>query len=185
LRRFYDAEIHQILERAPQERLRQDRQTGAQGMCGIAGALNVRGTAALDLPTLGRMLTLLRHRGPEIAGIYAAGPVALGHARLSIIDLAGGLQPIFNEDESLWLIVNGEVFNYIELGADLRRRGHRFRTSSDSEVILHLYEEMGPALLEQLNGQYAFALWDARRRRVMLGRDRLGVRPLFYTCAGG
>ncbi len=154
-------------------------------MCGIAGALNVRGMAPLDSTTLRRMLMLLRHRGPEMAGIYADGPVALGHARLSIIDLAGGLQPLANEDETLWVIVNGEVFNYVELGEELGRRGHRFRTGSDSEVILHLYEELGPALLERLNGQYAFALWDARRQRLMLGRDRLGVRPLFYTMAGG
>lgn len=150
-------------------------------MCGIAGALSLRGDGPIELATLRRMLALLRHRGPDAAGIYADGPVALGHARLSIIDLLGGLQPIANEDASLWAIVNGEVFNYIELGEELRVRGHRFRTDSDSEVIVHLYEEMGSALLDRLNGQYAFALWDARRQRLMLGRDRLGVRPLFYT----
>lgn len=155
-------------------------------MCGIAGALALRGTAqSVEPTTLRRMLTLLRHRGPEVAGVYAQGPVALGHARLSIIDLAGGLQPIANEDETLWAIVNGEVFNYVELGAELRARGHRFRTGSDSEVILHLYEELGPHLLERLNGQYAFALWDARRQCLLLGRDRLGVRPLFYTVTDG
>lgn len=154
-------------------------------MCGIAGALSLKGTSPLEPSTLRRMLTLLHHRGPEVAGVYSDGPVALGHARLSIIDLAGGLQPIANEDETLWVIVNGEVFNYIELREELRAHGHRFRTGSDSEVILHLYEEMGPALLERLNGQYAFALWDSRRQRLMLGRDRLGVRPLFYTVADG
>lgn len=154
-------------------------------MCGIAGALSLRGAPPLEPATLRRMVSILRHRGPEAAGIYISGPVALGHARLSIIDLAGGLQPIANEDETLWVIVNGEVYNYIELGAELRARGHRFRTESDSEVVLHLYEEMGPALLEQLNGQFAIALWDARRRRLMLARDRLGVRPLFYTLAAG
>lgn len=154
-------------------------------MCGIAGGLSLGAAAPVQPQTLRRMLTLLRHRGPEVAGVYAAGPVALGHARLSIVDLAGGLQPLTNEDGTLWLIVNGEVFNYVELRAELRARGHRFRTGSDSEVILHLYEEMGPALLDRLNGQYAFALWDARRRRLMLARDRLGVRPLFYTRVGG
>jgi asparagine synthase (glutamine-hydrolysing) len=154
-------------------------------MCGIAGALTLKGGPALDLGALGSMLAMLEHRGPDAAGAYVDGPVALGHARLSIIDLAGGLQPIPNEDETLWVIVNGEVFNYVELRADLLARGHRFRTNSDSEVILHLYEEAGPALLDSLNGQYAFALWDAARGRLMLGRDRLGVRPLFYTLAEG
>lgn len=154
-------------------------------MCGIAGALALAGGEPVASATLRRMLTLLRHRGPEVAGVYRDGPVALGHARLSIIDLAGGLQPIANEDESGWVIANGEVFNYLELGEELRATGHRFRTGSDSEVILHLYEEHGPALLDRLNGQYAFALWDGRRRRLLLGRDRLGERPLFYTVAGG
>lgn len=154
-------------------------------MCGIAGGLSLHGSDPIDQGTLRRMLTLLKHRGPEVAGVYKVGPVALGHARLSIIDLEGGLQPISNEDGTLWVVVNGEVFNYVELGEELRARGHRFRTGSDSEVILHLYEEMGPALLERLNGQYAFALWDTRRRRLMLARDRLGVRPLFYTVVDG
>ncbi|HET7038000.1 MAG TPA: asparagine synthase (glutamine-hydrolyzing) [Thermomicrobiaceae bacterium] len=154
-------------------------------MCGIAGTLNLTGTTAGDGATLRRMLKLLEHRGPEVAGTVTSGPAALGHARLSIIDLAGGLQPIPNEDRTLWVIVNGEVFNYVELGEELRARGHRFQTASDSEVILHLYEECGPALLEQLNGQYAFALWDAPRGRLLLGRDRLGVRPLFYTVVDG
>ena len=107
-------------------------------MCGIAGGLALRGAPPLPEATLRRMLALLRHRGPEAAGLYADGPVALGHARLSIIDLDGGLQPLTNEDGSLWIIVNGEVFNYIELRRDLLARGHRFRTGSDSEVILHL-----------------------------------------------
>jgi len=154
-------------------------------MCGIAGALSLDGGEAVQPQTLRRMLNLLQHRGPEIAGVYRDEKASLGHARLSIIDLAGGLQPIANEDETLWVIVNGEVFNYLELREELRARGHRFRTGSDSEVILHLYEEIGPALLERLNGQYAFALWDARRGRLMLGRDRLGVRPLFYTVVDG
>lgn len=150
-------------------------------MCGIAGALSLTGADPIDFAQLRDMLALLHHRGPEGAAVYKRGPVALGHARLSIIDLAGGLQPIANEDETVWLVVNGEVFNYVELGQELAARGHHFRTRSDSEVILHLYEEMGPALLGQLNGQYAFALWDARLGRLLLGRDRLGICPLFYT----
>jgi len=154
-------------------------------VCGIAGALSLRGAEPLGPRVLRRMLTALQHRGPEAAGEYYAGPAALGHARLSIIDLAGGLQPVCNEDGTLWAVVNGEIFNYVELGRELRARGHRFRTESDSEVVLHLYEELGPELLERLNGQYAFALWDEPRRRLLLARDRLGVRPLFYTVVDG
>ncbi len=153
-------------------------------MCGIAGGLALRGGTALDEGTLRRMLALLRHRGPEAAGIFSEDAIALGHARLSIVDLETGRQPIPNEDASIWVSVNGEVFNYPELRADLIAAGHRFRTRSDSEVIVHLYEDLGPALLERLNGQYAFALWDGRRRELLLARDRLGVRPLFYTVVG-
>lgn len=154
-------------------------------MCGIAGAINL-GTSEPVMPeTVSRMLALIRHRGPEAAGLHLAGRVALGHARLSIIDLAGGLQPIANEDGSVWVICNGEIFNYVELMAELKARGHQFRTSSDSEVILHLYEEMGAACVERFIGQYAFAIYDERRGVVVLARDRFGVRPLFYTVADG
>ena len=154
-------------------------------MCGIAGALALEGAPPVVGSSLERMLSVLRHRGPEVAGVWSDDTVALGHARLSIIDLAGGLQPIPNEDETHWVVVNGEIFNYLELGAQLRTRGHRFRTLSDSEVIPHLYEDLGPSLLQQLNGQYAFALWDGTQRRLILARDRLGVRPLFYTVVNG
>jgi asparagine synthase (glutamine-hydrolysing) len=150
-------------------------------MCGIAGAISLDGTRPISPDALARMLTVLHHRGPEAAGVWEGDGVALGHARLSIIDIEGGLQPLANEDRTVWASVNGEVFNYIELGAELRAAGHRFRTASDSEVLVHLYEDDGPALLERLNGQYAFALWDDVRRQLVLGRDRLGVRPLFYT----
>jgi asparagine synthase (glutamine-hydrolysing) len=132
-----------------------------------------------------QMLAMLRHRGPDEFGIMLDREAALGSARLSIIDLSGGSQPIANEDESLWIVFNGEIFNYIELRPELEARGHRFRTSSDTEVILHLFEEYGPRCLERLNGQFAIAIWDTRRRRLFLARDRLGVRPLFYTVAPG
>ena len=107
--------------------------------------------------------------------------MGLGHDRLSIIDLSGGLQPISNEDGTVWIICNGEIFNYIELREELQARGHHFRTGSDCEVIVHLYEERGPACINSLNGQWAFALWDSRRQSLLLARDRFGVRPLFYT----
>jgi asparagine synthase (glutamine-hydrolysing) len=134
---------------------------------------------------LRQMLALLRHRGPDEFGILLDNEAGLGNARLSIIDLSGGSQPIANEDETLWIVFNGEIFNYIELRADLEARGHRFRTSSDTEVILHLFEEFGSHCLDRMNGQFAIAIWDTRRRRLFLGRDRLGVRPLFYTQIDG
>lgn len=154
-------------------------------MCGIAGAISLDGTPALPEETALAMLGALRHRGPDDAGLWRGDAAVLGHTRLSIVDLTTGRQPLTNEDGSLWAVVNGEVFNAPELARDLRRRGHTFRTRSDSEVILHLYEELGPQLVHQLNGQFAFALWDDRRQRLLLGRDRLGVRPLFWTKAGG
>ena len=134
---------------------------------------------------LRQMLALLRHRGPDEFGILLDNEAGLGNARLSIIDLSGGSQPIANEDDTLWIVFNGEIFNYIELRADLEARGHRFRTSSDTEVILHLFEEFGPHCLDQMNGQFAIAIWDTKRRRLFLGRDRLGVRPLFYAQIDG
>jgi asparagine synthase (glutamine-hydrolysing) len=129
------------------------------------------------------MLALLRHRGPDEFGLLLDREAGLASARLSIIDLTGGSQPISNEDRSLWLVFNGEIFNYLELRAQLESHGHQFRTSSDTEVILHLYEDLGPSLLQKLNGQFAIALWDSRARRLFLARDRFGVRPLFYTHA--
>jgi asparagine synthase (glutamine-hydrolysing) len=131
------------------------------------------------------MVRALHHRGPDGAGTYVAGEVALGHARLSIIDLVGGKQPIGNEDGSVQVVFNGEIFNYVELRQDLLRRGHRFATQSDTEVIVHLYEDHGADFVERLNGQFAIALWDGRARRLLLVRDRVGIRPLFYTIADG
>jgi asparagine synthase (glutamine-hydrolysing) len=128
-----------------------------------------------------QMLAMLRHRGPDEFGILLDGEVGLGNARLSIIDLSSGSQPIANEDETLWIVFNGEIFNYIELRAELEVLGHRFRTSSDTEVILHLFEEYGSSCLSRMNGQFVFAIWDTQKRRLFLARDRLGVRPLLYT----
>lgn len=150
-------------------------------MCGIAGMFDRKAQRPVTETDLRQMLALLRHRGPDEFGILLDREVGLGNARLSIIDLSGGSQPIGNEDESLWIVFNGEIFNYVELRPELEARGHKFRTSSDTEVILHLYEEYGPRCLEKLNGQFAIAIWDKHRRQLFLARDRLGVRPLFYT----
>ena len=150
-------------------------------MCGIVGVFNRRAGQIASEHDLRQMLALLRHRGPDEFGILLDREAGFGSARLSIIDLHGGRQPIANEDETLWIVFNGEVFNYLELRDDLLARGHRFRTATDTEVVLHLYEELGQRCLEKLNGQFAFAIWDTVRRCVFLARDRLGVRPLFYT----
>ena len=153
-------------------------------MCGIAGTLHFDGRPA-DPELLGLMAGSLRHRGPDGQDIFTDGPVGLAHARLSILDLAGGRQPMCNEDRSLWITFNGEIFNYVELREELVKNGHVFATSSDTEVILHLYEEAGEDCVQRLNGQWAFAIWDAKRRVLFASRDRLGVRPFFYTVAKG
>jgi asparagine synthase (glutamine-hydrolysing) len=131
------------------------------------------------------MIRQLRHRGPDGVGFYAEGRVGLAHARLSIIDMKGGAQPIHNEDRSVWVVFNGEIFNYLELRAELETRGHRFYTRSDTEVIVHLYEELGEGFLHRLNGQFAIALWDDRCQTLLLARDRVGIAPLFHAQRGG
>lgn len=150
-------------------------------MCGIAGICRIDGSSDIPLETLMRMTGALRHRGPDETGIYIDEEVGLGHARLSIIDLAGGTQPVHNEDSSVWIVFNGEVFNYIELREELISKGHEFYTSSDTEVIVHMYEEYGTDCFEHLNGQFAMAIWDSKKHRLVLGRDRMGIRPLHYT----
>lgn len=153
-------------------------------MCGICGELAFgAGAPAPDPERLARMVSALVHRGPDDAGVYVAPPAALGHRRLRIIDLATGRQPMANEDGTVWVVYNGEVYNYRELAAELAARGHRFRSSSDTEVIVHLYEEAGEACVEHLQGMFAFALWDARRRQLLLARDRVGIKPLYYALA--
>jgi asparagine synthase (glutamine-hydrolysing) len=127
------------------------------------------------------MLGIIRHRGPDEFGLYVDRQAGIGCARLSIVDLSTGQQPITNEDRSLWIVLNGEVYNYLELRAELERAGHRFSTRSDTEVVLHLYEDLGPECLQWLNGQFAIAIWDVRKSELFLARDRLGIRPLFYT----
>lgn len=154
-------------------------------MCGIAGILNLVDAPPVEKTVLQRMIAMIRHRGPDGAGFYQKGDIGLAHARLSIIDIAGGAQPISNEDGSLWVVFNGEIFNYLELRHDLEQRGHHFSTNTDTEVIVHLFEEKGEGCLDDLNGQFAIALWDERKKRLFLARDRMGIRPLFYTIHGG
>jgi asparagine synthase (glutamine-hydrolysing) len=151
-------------------------------MCGITGVLNFDGRPA-DPLLLERMIRTLNHRGPDGTGLHTNGPVGLAHARLSIIDIAGGHQPMESDEGSVWITFNGEIFNYVELREELIRKGHKFSTRSDTEVILGLYLEYGPDCVQHMNGQWAFAIWDAKHRKLFLSRDRIGVRPLFYTVA--
>ena len=130
------------------------------------------------------MTAMIDHRGPDDRGMYIEDGAGLGHARLSILDVAGGHQPLSNEDGTLWITFNGEIFNYIELREELIRKGHRFRTKTDTEVILHLYEEEGADAVRRLNGQWALGIWNTQSRTLFLSRDRMGIRPLFYTVAG-
>src|SRR3990172_9161238 len=154
-------------------------------MCGIAGIVSPGRPATSLTASVGRMCAALRHRGPEGIGTYVADGIALGHARLAIIDLSKtGQQPMTNEDGSLHLVVNGEIYNYRRLRADLQARGHAFRSHSDSEVVLHLYEEYGDDCLLHLEGMFALALWDGPRRRLLLARDRCGIKPLYVAQQG-
>ena len=152
-------------------------------MCGICGTLAFDGQPA-DEGLLRRMTARLRHRGPDEMGVYTDGPLGFGHARLNIIDLAGGRQPMSHRQGSLWITFNGEIFNYVELRRELESRGHRFATKSDTEVILHLYEEQGEDCVQSMNGQWAFAIWDTSKRKLFISRDRMGIRPVFYSIAG-
>ena len=153
-------------------------------MCGIHGIVSLRNGVTPDPALLGAMGDVTRHRGPDDEGAYADDGVALGMRRLSIIDLAGGHQPIANEDETVWVVNNGEIYNYREISDHLRARGHRLRTQSDTEVIVHLYEEYGLDCVQHMTGMFGFALWDTRRRRLVIGRDRLGIKPIYFLRDG-
>lgn len=150
-------------------------------MCGIAGIFSLKNSGAVDFASLKRMIHLLHHRGPDGYGFYHHEQIGLAHARLSIIDLEGGWQPIHNEDKSLWVIFNGEIFNYKELRVELEGRGHHFYTHSDTEVIVHLFEEKGPDCVTAMNGQFAIAIYNQKDNSLFLARDRMGIRPLFYS----
>lgn len=150
-------------------------------MCGIAGIANRARDRAVDPAAVRAMMAAIAHRGPDDEGAYFDGAVGLGFKRLSIIDLTSGNQPISNEDETVWIVFNGEIYNYLELRRDLGRH-HHFRTHTDTEVILHLYEELGERCLERLNGMFAFVIWDSRQQRLFAARDRLGIKPFYWTC---
>lgn len=154
-------------------------------MCGICGIFLLDPRAEPERHLLKLMNRTMIHRGPDDEGYHVSGPVGLGMRRLSIIDLPGGRQPITNEDETIWIVFNGEIYNYPELRSELVFKGHQFRTRSDTEVIVHLYEEMGEDCVTRLNGMFAFALWDSNRRSLFLARDRLGIKPLFYSYEPG
>ena len=147
-------------------------------MCGIHGIYRLDGKT-VPPPMLSAMGNVTRHRGPDDEGMHIDGPCGIAMRRLSIIDLAGGHQPLSNVDQTIWLVCNGEIYNFRELRCELEAKGHRFKTSSDSEVLIHLYAAEGDAFVHRLNGMFDFALWDVRRRRLLIGRDRLGVKPLY------
>lgn len=153
-------------------------------MCGIAGIVDAA-HSGVDAALVHRMCQAIVHRGPDDEGVYVKDGVGLGMRRLSIIDLAGGHQPICNEDRSIWVVYNGEIYNFPELRRELEQRGHRFSTHTDTEVIVHLYEEHGSECVQKLRGMFAFALYDEQRRRLLLARDRLGIKPLHYALVRG
>ena len=149
-------------------------------MCGICGKYFSDPDARVSPAEIQRMADVIAHRGPDGQGFYVRGQVGLGHRRLAIIDLSTGDQPMSNEDDSIWLVFNGEIYNFQELRQHLLAKGHVFKSSSDTEVIIHLYEEFGPGCVSRLRGMFAFALWDSKRRRLFIARDRVGIKPLYY-----
>src|SRR5215467_3723878 len=153
-------------------------------MCGIAGMLKFGSQGWVEPGAIRRMCDIMAHRGPDDDGIYTAGPIGLGMRRLSIVDLATGHQPLSNEDGTIWIVFNGEIYNHLALREQLITRGHSYRTHSDTETIVHLYEEYGNDCVQHLRGMFAFAIWDASRKRLFIARDRLGIKPLYYCSTG-
>ena len=150
-------------------------------MCGIAGILKFDPRHRAEAPRLHRMSRVLSHRGPDGDGLMADGQLGMAHRRLAIIDVAAGAQPMSNEDGSIWIVFNGEIYNHNDLRGELQARGHRYKTRSDTETIVHAYEEFGDDVTEHLHGMFAFAIWDAQQRRLLLARDRLGIKPLYLA----
>src|SRR4029077_4680288 len=154
-------------------------------MCGICGQFNFQRHEPAERETIVRMAGSIAHRGPDDQGFFIAGPVGLGFRRLSIIDLAGGHQPMSDAEESVWVIFNGEIYNYKELRAELQSKGHRFGTSSDTEVIIHGYKQWGTDVFNHLNGMFGLAIWDVRKERLVVARDAMGVKLVYYRITDG
>lgn len=150
-------------------------------MCGICGKLYFDSKRNVEIQLIENMAKTMSHRGPDGSGTYISGCIGLGHRRLAIIDLDTGKQPLSNEDDQIWIVYNGEIYNYKELRTELINKGHIFKTKTDTEVILHLYEDMGEQCISELRGMFAFALWDNRKRKLFLARDRVGIKPIYYT----
>ena len=149
-------------------------------MCGICGAFNFDRENKIHESDLKQMCKVITHRGPDDEGIYVKQNIGIGMRRLSIIDLSTGRQPISNEDGTVWIVFNGEIYNHQEIKRELLQKGHQFKTKSDTEVILHAYEEYGEDCPKKLNGMFGFAIWDERKNRLFIARDRLGIKPLYY-----
>ena len=150
-------------------------------MCGICGVALADRSAEVPREMIERMNYVIHHRGPDDSGIYARGPVAIGHRRLSIVDLSGGHQPMANEDNTVWVAYNGEIYNHAIHRAPLEAKGHVFKTRSDTEAIIHLYEDRGARAPQAMRGMFAFAIWDENKETLLLARDRSGIKPLFYA----
>src|SRR5437773_5789909 len=154
-------------------------------MCGICGQFNFIRNEPVEPDTIRRMTETIVHRGPDEEGYFISGPVGLGFRRLSIIDLAGGHQPMSDAEETVWLIFNGEIYNFKELRAELEERGHYFRTRSDTEAIIHGYKEWGTEVFNRLNGMFGLAIWDVQKERLVLARDAMGIKLIYYRIANG
>ena len=154
-------------------------------MCGIAGQFNFQRREPVERETIVRMARSIAHRGPDDEGFFIAGPVGLGFRRLSIIDLAGGHQPMSDAEETVWIIFNGEIYNYRELRAELQSKGHQFRTNSDTEVIIHGYKEWGTDVFNHLNGMFGLAIWDVPNERLVVARDAMGIKLIYYKIDNG
>src|SRR5213596_1373767 len=154
-------------------------------MCGICGQFNFTSNAPVNPEIIRRMADSIAHRGPDDEGYFVSGPIGLGFRRLSIIDLAGGHQPMADAEETVWIIFNGEIYNYKELRAELQSKGHQFRTNSDTEVIIHGYKEWGTDVFNHLNGMFGLAIWDVRNERLVVARDAMGIKLIYYRIANG
>ena len=154
-------------------------------MCGICGQFNFQRFEPVERETIVRMADSIAHRGPDDEGYFVSGALGLGFRRLSIIDLAGGHQPMSDAEETVWIVFNGEIYNFKELRAELEKCGHHFRTNSDTEVIIHGYKEWGADVLNHLNGMFGLAIWDVRKERLIVARDAMGIKLIYYRIANG